>query len=61
MGKINISKNNFKNLKKVCACCGKEIDVKVFPDKIYSGGNYFFKIPSKTKTLEYWECDCCYK
>lgn len=61
MDKINIPKNNFKSLKKSCACCGKEIEVKLFPDKTYLGGNYFFKVPSEKGILEYWECDSCYK
>ena len=45
MIKTKISKNNFKNLKKVCACCGKEIEVKVFTNRHYRGGHYFGKIP----------------
>jgi len=55
------SKNDPKNLGRVCAVCGKEIGVKLFPDKSYSGGNYFGKFPFKSKTLEYWECDSCYQ
>jgi len=51
-----------KNLKKVCACCGEDIEVKVFTNRNYrGGGHYFGKIHDGNKNLEYWECNSCYK
>ena len=45
----------------VLADCGKKLNVIVYPDRTYSGGNYFFKLRGNSgKMVEYWECKDCY-
>lgn len=45
-----------------CSICSSYFITKIFPDRIYKGGNFFGKISSgKGKKFEYWECDKCYE
>ncbi|MFA6547399.1 MAG: hypothetical protein WCT11_00450 [Candidatus Magasanikbacteria bacterium] len=34
-----------KRVRKICSCCGKEINVILYSDKNYRGGHYFGKVP----------------
>lgn len=38
-----------EKLEKVCACCGKEMNVSLYQDGRYRGGHYFGKILLRTK------------
>jgi len=51
-----------KHLKRSCIVCGKKLDVEVYEDGTYKGGEYFGKIKlPKLKETEYWECQKCYE
>lgn len=50
-----------EKLLKHCVICGKNINVILYPDGKYKGGNYFFKMKVKGKQAKYWECDKCFK
>jgi len=47
-------------MKRNCSICGKEPNIKLRKDKSYSGGNYFGKLDSRKKEIEYWECNKCF-
>ncbi|HCP08778.1 MAG TPA: hypothetical protein DIT25_03210 [Candidatus Moranbacteria bacterium] len=52
-----MNNQKIKEITKRCSTCGKDMEITLFEDKSYCGGNYFFVLPHK---VEYWECDDCY-
>lgn len=47
-------KRTKRTIKRTCVVCGKKIAIVVNPDRSYSGGHYFGKIPTEKDEVEYW-------
>lgn len=51
-----------KLLKRACLVCGKKLNIEVYKNGTYKGGEYFGKVElRKNKKTEYWECPKCFK
>lgn len=50
-----------KTIKRICAVCGKGIQVLINQGKSYLGGHYFGRLfIGRSEKAEYWECDKCF-
>jgi len=47
-----------EKMEKTCAVCGKKVQVILYKNRTYRGGEYF----GKKEKGEYWEClECCWQ
>jgi hypothetical protein len=56
-------KKQSEKLEKICAICGRKINLFLYQDRSYRGGHYFGKVSlsvKQGKKVEYWECPKCY-